>query len=119
LVIEPARGRAKEAGTLNQRPEIRLSSSDSALPFDDIRALLAGMPGPDGNAAAAAQAREATLTKPPGSLGRMEEIAGWLAAWQGRSPPAVTKPLVAIFAGNHGVTAHGVSAYPAEVTRQM
>jgi nicotinate-nucleotide--dimethylbenzimidazole phosphoribosyltransferase len=92
---------------------------DSALPFDDIRALLAGMPGPDIAAETATTARDATLTKPPGSLGRLEEIAAWLAAWQGRSPPVVTKPLVAIFAGNHGVTAHGISAYPAEVTRQM
>ena len=91
----------------------------SAIPFDDIRGLVAGMPGPDLDAIAAVRARDAVLTKPPGALGRLEEIAAWLAAWQGRAPPAVNRPMVAIFAGNHGVTARGVSAYPAEVTRQM
>jgi len=65
------------------------------------------------------RARDAVLTKPPGSLGRLEEIAEWLAAWQGKAPPAVNRPLVAIFAGNHGIAAKGVSAYPAEVTVQM
>ena len=93
--------------------------STSGLPFDDIRALVAAMPGPDSEAAAKVRARDATLTKPPGSLGRLEEIAEWLAAWQGRAPPAVNRPLVAVFAGNHGVAARGVSAYPAAVTRQM
>jgi nicotinate-nucleotide--dimethylbenzimidazole phosphoribosyltransferase len=91
----------------------------SALPFDDIRALFRAMPGPDADAVAKVRARDAVLTKPPGSLGRLEEIAEWLAAWQGRSPPAINRPLVAIFAGNHGVAAKGVSAYPPEVTAQM
>jgi nicotinate-nucleotide--dimethylbenzimidazole phosphoribosyltransferase len=77
------------------------------------------MPGPDSAAAEAVRARDATLTKPAGSLGRLEEIAVWLAAWQGRAPPAVNRPLVAVFAGNHGVAARGVSAFPAAVTRQM
>jgi nicotinate-nucleotide--dimethylbenzimidazole phosphoribosyltransferase len=63
--------------------------------------------------------REATLTKPPGSLGRLEELVGWLALWQGRHPPRLEQVDVLVFAGNHGVTAQGVSAYPAEVTAQM
>ena len=88
-------------------------------PLDDFRALLAAMPGPDEAASAAARARDLNLTKPQGSLGRLEEIAEWLAAWQGKSRPTVRQPLVAVFAGNHGVVARGVSAYPAEVTRQM
>lgn len=96
-----------------------MMSPESGLPFDDIRALVKAMPGPDSDAAAEVRAREATLTKPPGSLGRLEEIAEWLAAWQGKAPPAVNRPLVAVFAGNHGVAARGVSAYPAAVTRQM
>lgn len=96
-----------------------MSISPSALPFDDIRALIARMPAADSAAVAKVRAREATLTKPAGSLGRMEEIAEWLAAWQGRAPPVVNRPLVAIFAGNHGVTARGVSAFPAAVTEQM
>jgi nicotinate-nucleotide--dimethylbenzimidazole phosphoribosyltransferase len=91
----------------------------SGLPFDDIRALVKKMPGADEAAVAAVRTRDAVLTKPAGSLGRLEEIAEWLAAWQGRAPPAVNRPLVAIFAGNHGVVARGVSAFPAAVTRQM
>jgi nicotinate-nucleotide--dimethylbenzimidazole phosphoribosyltransferase len=91
----------------------------SGRPFDDIRALIAAMPGPDLEAVAAVKRRDAVLTKPPGSLGRLESIAEWLAAWQGRSPPRVERPLVAVFAGNHGVVAKGVSAFPASVTQQM
>lgn len=91
----------------------------TAIPFDDIRALVKNMPGPDLAAVEAVTARDAVLTKPPGSLGRLEEIVAWLAAWQGRAPPVVNRPVVAIFAGNHGVTARGVSAYPAAVTEQM
>jgi len=91
----------------------------TAIPFDDIRALVKGMPGPDLAAVAAVTARDAILTKPPGSLGRLEEIVAWLAAWQGRAPPVINRPVVAIFAGNHGVAARDVSAYPAAVTEQM
>jgi nicotinate-nucleotide--dimethylbenzimidazole phosphoribosyltransferase len=94
-------------------------ASSSGLPFDDFRALVAGLPGPDEAARAAVCARDAVLTKPAGSLGRLEQIAEWLAAWQAKAPPTVNRPLVAIFAGNHGVTAQGVSAFPAAVTRQM
>lgn len=90
-----------------------------ARPFDDIRALLAAMPGPDEAAVAAVRARDAELTKPAGSLGRLEWIAEWVAAWQGRAKPAVARPLVAVFAGAHGVTARGVSAFPDVVNRQM
>src|ERR1700722_19118399 len=96
-----------------------MTDTPAHRPFDDIRALIVAMPGPDKDAVAATKARDAVLTKPPGSLGRLESIAEWLAAWQGRSPPKVERPLVAVFAGNHGVTAKGVSAFPASVTRQM
>ncbi|MBU4530563.1 MAG: nicotinate-nucleotide--dimethylbenzimidazole phosphoribosyltransferase [Hoeflea sp.] len=92
--------------------------SASGLPFDDFRELLRNMPGPDTAALVVARERDAQLTKPAGSLGRLEEIAYWLAAWTGRSPQ-VTRPLVAIFAGNHGVTAQGVSPFPSSVTAQM
>ena len=92
--------------------------SASGLPFDDFRDLLRNMPGPDTAALAVARERDAQLTKPAGALGRLEEIAFWLAAWTGRSPQ-VTRPLVAIFAGNHGVTAQGVSPFPSSVTAQM
>ncbi|MEA3534690.1 nicotinate-nucleotide--dimethylbenzimidazole phosphoribosyltransferase [Rhizobium sp. CC-YZS058] len=92
--------------------------SASGLPFDDFRTLLRDLPGPDSGAVAAARARDSELTKPPGALGRLEEIAFWLAAWTGR-PPAVTRPLVAIFAGNHGVAAQGITPFPPSVTAQM
>ena len=88
-----------------------MSSAGSGLPFDDIRALVREMPPADEAAVAAVRARDAVLTKPAGSLGRLEEIAEWLAAWQGRAPPRVDRPLVAIFAGNHGVVGRGVSAF--------
>jgi nicotinate-nucleotide--dimethylbenzimidazole phosphoribosyltransferase len=89
-----------------------------ASPFDDIRALLQNMPGVDATALAAAREREAQLTKPAGSLGRLEEIAEFMAAWQGKKPH-VEAPLVAVFAGNHGVVAQGVSPFPSSVTEAM
>ena len=88
-------------------------------PFDDIRDLLQKMPKADEAARTAAREREGQLTKPAGSLGRLEEIAEWMAAWQGSARPHVDRPLVAVFAGNHGVVAQGVSAYPASVTQAM
>jgi nicotinate-nucleotide--dimethylbenzimidazole phosphoribosyltransferase len=87
-------------------------------PFDDIRALVATMPKPDAAAVATVAAREAELTKPAGSLGRLEEITQWLAAWQG-ARPHVDTPLVAVYAGNHGVVAQGVSPFPQSVTQAM
>lgn len=93
--------------------------ADSALPFDDFRDLVNLVPGPDLAAVAAVRRRDAELTKPPGALGRLESIVEWLAAWQGRAEPAVNRPLVAVFAANHGVAARGVSAFPTSVTRAM
>lgn len=87
--------------------------------LDDIRKLLAALPGPDETAAAQAAEREPQLTKPPGSLGRLEEISHWLCMWQGGHPPRMANPHAYVFAGNHGVTARGVSAFPSEVTVQM
>ena len=63
-------------------------------------------------------ARQAELTKPPGSLGRLEEIVAWLAKWGG-NPPRLGRVDILVFAGNHGVTAQGVSPFPAAVTAQM
>jgi nicotinate-nucleotide--dimethylbenzimidazole phosphoribosyltransferase len=85
----------------------------------DIIERLKRLPEADRASAEAAAARQARLTKPPGSLGRLEALAGWLAAWQGRHPPRLERIRIAVFAGNHGVVARGVSAYPAEVTVQM
>ncbi|MCV7317376.1 nicotinate-nucleotide--dimethylbenzimidazole phosphoribosyltransferase [Mycolicibacillus parakoreensis] len=75
---------------------------------------------PDAEAARAARARQDTLIKPPGSLGRLEELAAWVASCQGRCPPQpFERTRVVVFAGDHGVAAAGVSAYPPAVTAQM
>jgi nicotinate-nucleotide--dimethylbenzimidazole phosphoribosyltransferase len=87
--------------------------------FDEMRRILRELPGPDLAARTEVVRRQAELTKPPGALGRLEEIAEWLAAWQGRAHPRVEHPRIAVFAGTHGVAARGVSAYPPEVTGQM
>ena len=84
-----------------------------------MRRILRDLPGPDLAAQTEVVRRQAELTKPPGSLGRLEEIAEWLAAWQGRGSPRIERPRIAVFAGTHGVARRGVSAYPPEVTQQM
>ena len=80
---------------------------------------LAELPEPDAPALEAARARQAELTKPAGSLGRLEDIAVFMAGWQKRERPRADRIRAAIFAGNHGVATRGVSAYPPEVTAQM
>ena len=80
---------------------------------------LASLPSRDTAAADAARERQQQLTKPPGSLGRLEDLAIFLAGWQGRARPSMDAARAVIFAGNHGVAAQGVSAFPAEVTAQM
>jgi nicotinate-nucleotide--dimethylbenzimidazole phosphoribosyltransferase len=92
------------------------------MPFntlDELRAACLDLPSGDDDAAAAVAARQDTLTKPPGSLGRLEILVAWLARWQRRPMPRLDKVKVIVFAGSHGVTAQGVSAFPAEVTGQM
>ena len=74
---------------------------------------------PDAAAEAAALARQAQLTKPRGALGALEALAVRLAALQGREKPAIDQPHLTLFAGDHGVVAEGVSAYPQAVTAQM
>ncbi len=86
---------------------------------EDFAALLSNLPQPDRAASAAAAARNAMLTKPPAALGRLEDIAIWYAGWRGMAAPEIAAPQVVVFAGNHGVVAQGVSAFPAEVTAQM
>jgi nicotinate-nucleotide--dimethylbenzimidazole phosphoribosyltransferase len=98
-------------------PSARGASTMTSL--DEIRALMRELPGPDLEARTACIAREATLTKPAASLGRLEGLTEWLATWQGRHPPKLDHPRTAVFAGNHGIAARGVSAYPPAVTQQM
>ncbi|WP_029014203.1 nicotinate-nucleotide--dimethylbenzimidazole phosphoribosyltransferase [Niveispirillum irakense] len=87
--------------------------------LEEIRRVLRDLPGPDLEAATSALQREQTLLKPRGALGRLEDLVQWLATWQGNAPPELTHPRIAVFAGAHGITAHGVSAYPASVNAQM
>jgi len=87
--------------------------------FSQLRALCLDLPAGHPAASAAVAQREDTLTKPPRSLGRLEDLVAWLAHWQGHAPPLLGRVDVLVFAGNHGVTRQGVSAYPAEVTAQM
>ena len=124
---ESGRRFADELGTLNQR---------LAAVCDRVVLVVAGQPvtvkdsvsvtdfepssPPDPDIAAAARARQAQLTKPPGSLGRLEDLSVWVSSCQGVCPPRqFERARVVVFAGDHGVTAAGVSAYPAEVTAAM
>jgi nicotinate-nucleotide--dimethylbenzimidazole phosphoribosyltransferase len=84
-----------------------------------VTPLVPSIPPVDLNAASVARSRQATLTKPPGSLGRLEELSIQLAAITGQRLPVIDRKAVIIMAGDHGVTEEGVSAYPAEVTAQM
>ncbi len=86
--------------------------------FEALRLKLESLPAPDVSHIEACEARENKLTKPLGALGRLEELSAWMSAWRGH-PPAIGSINVIVFAGTHGVTAQGVSAYPSEVTRQM
>jgi nicotinate-nucleotide--dimethylbenzimidazole phosphoribosyltransferase len=87
--------------------------------IEDLRAACLTLPEGDEVAVAEAQRRQDSLTKPQGSLGRLEEIVAWLARWQGRAQPKLDNVAVIVFAGSHGVTAQGISAFRAEVTVQM
>lgn len=100
-----------------ERAQAFMSESEPKL--DEMRALLKRLPSCNEESRQGALERQSQLTKPAGALGRLEDLAVWLAGWQGKSQPSMERPRVAVFAGNHGVAARGVSAYPAEVTAQM
>jgi nicotinate-nucleotide--dimethylbenzimidazole phosphoribosyltransferase len=87
--------------------------------LDALRTACLNLATGDDSAADAVRARQAILTKPAFSLGRLEELAAWLAMWQRRPLPRLDSVDVLVFAGNHGVTRQGVSAFPATVTAQM
>jgi len=87
--------------------------------LSEFAQVLATAPDADAQALAGAQERNRQLTKPPGALGRLEDLAIWYASWRGSDLPILEAPQIVIFAGNHGVCAQGVSAFPPEVTVQM
>ena len=94
----------------------------SVFPLADLARVvsLAGrLPGREAAAGQAAALRQASLTKPPGSLGLLEELAVFMAAWQGNDCPGIARAQALVFAGNHGVCAQGVNPYPQAVTALM
>lgn len=94
-------------------------ASENIVKLDSVRELIKSFPGPEKSAYRAAKSHEANLTKPQGSLGKLENITEWLSSWQGRYPAKIDIPRVIVFAGSHGVTAQGISAFPPEVNSQM
>ena len=84
-----------------------------------IAGLADTLPVADEATRAGAARRQDSLAKPPGSLGRLEEIALFMAAWQGKDRPGIVKAQALVFAGNHGICAQGVNPFPQEVTAQM
>lgn len=87
--------------------------------LDDFRAQLSAHVGPSDADFQTAADHNGQLTKPPGALGQLEDLALWYRSWRGGALAEITAPQIIVFAGNHGVAARGVSAFPAEVTAQM
>ncbi len=96
--------------------------TDTPFALTDLGAL-AGLadhlPVADAAAAAAAMARQDSLTKPPGALGRLEELAAFMAGWHGVAQPRIDRAQALVFAGNHGICDQGVNPFPQAVTAQM
>lgn len=93
-----------------------LTASPSA---QSIASTVAAIEGVSDTVAAGARARQERLTKPPGSLGRLEELATRIAGIRGEERPRLEQRVIVVAAADHGVVQRGVSAYPAEVTGQM
>ena len=92
------------------------------FPLSDLTqlaSLATQMPQADAAAIDAALTRQNSLTKPPGSLGKLEELAVFMAGWRGSARPVIAQAQAVIFAGNHGICAQGVNPYPQAVTAQM
>lgn len=87
--------------------------------FSDVETLIQALPLTDEKAEAAARERQLQLTKPPGSLGRLEGIACFFAGWSGNDRPEIISAQALVFAGNHGICDQGVNPFPQEVTAQM
>lgn len=108
---------------MSSAPDSPQSSSQleaSPAGSSESRIAFGAVPTPDEQARRQAVARHEQLTKPAGSLGRMEELGVWVAARQAACPPhPFARPRVVVFAGDHGIASSGVSAYPTEVTTQM
>ena len=95
------------------------SKIKSSNGLKDFWVLIKSPPNKDESTSKLAAERNASLTKPPGALGRLEELAIWYCAWRQNPNANILSPQVIVFAGNHGVASLGVSAFPQEVTEQM
>ena len=115
-LFSPLGSGARQAQTQSE-PSITMTTEFATLA--DFRALLANMPEADQSVLSAAADHNMQLTKPPGALGRLEDLALWYRSWRGGENAEISAPQVIVFAGNHGVAARGVSAFPPEVTEQM
>lgn len=110
--LDAAQGAVDVAGAASVAGAMSLSKP--------VRISFGPVPGPDAGVRSAAEGRQLELTKPAGALGRLETLGNWVAACQGLCPPKqFERARIVVFAGDHGVAAHGVSAYPSEVTAQM
>ena len=87
--------------------------------LQEVRDLIKELPEPDLESAKKAASRNAQLTKPLGSLGKLEDLVEWLASWQAEYPPRLNHPRTSVFAGNHGIAKYEVSAFPSSVTSEM
>ncbi len=123
LTLAPVRSAAPQ-GLVPEFSSCQPASSRLApcVMFDTLTEFanaLAYLPTANSRTTVAASRRQDRLTKPPGSLGRLEEIARHFAAWQETERPEVRRPATLVFAANHGVTAQAVSPFPSAVTAQM
>jgi nicotinate-nucleotide--dimethylbenzimidazole phosphoribosyltransferase len=96
-----------------------MTTTFSLASLDDLAGLVDKLPTSDAAAAQAARTRQDTLTKPPGSLGLLEDLAVFMASWRGTPRPAIVRAQALVFAGNHGICAQGVNPFPQTVTAQM
>ena len=87
--------------------------------LQEVRDLIKELPEPDLESAKKAASHNAQLTKPLGSLGKLEDLVEWLASWQAEYPPRLNHPRTSVFAGNHGIAKYEVSAFPSSVTSEM
>jgi len=94
-------------------------ATSDGVSTEGLKMLASELLAEDADSGAAVSGRVADILRPGGALARMDAVAVWLAGWQRTSTPAVDKPAALVFAGDHGVTGEGVSAYPAEVTGLM
>ncbi|MGZ0187084.1 MAG: nicotinate-nucleotide--dimethylbenzimidazole phosphoribosyltransferase [Alphaproteobacteria bacterium] len=92
------------------------TSREPEVSLAEIATLVAEFPGPDLESATKVLERDRLLAKPRGGLGALEPMVEWLATWQGRHPPRMERPAVAVFAGNHGIAAKDVSTRSIEAT---